>query len=413
MHNFFKKKHITWCFSFRRKQKPKAFTLLEMIIVMTAFFLLMVIIVQMYTKIVQIKYWVEARQTILQNSYYMIEKLNVELKDFGIDYEEYFNRKLVGCDGTQIDNNFVRDVDSNKANWYCDNFTAYGNQNSYINSDASRTPNLHKIYFCSSKTWYSWPDEVVIKEPNIQNGSWCFQALRFTTPARQAFWQYKNHFIDVKNDVDFLASAVNDNDDEDVWIWPKAIGDTKNIQELYFISQDKTERLLLRRALVASGDRDRNGIISGDIEHRYTLQMLRLKWFDAGENHNFDVNSPGLYDGKIDTRACDFSQGFICNGAPIDTTLYSGYNLPLDQNDGWVNLSEKNITLSDRGISIYPDTKWDYAWKQDAAQINPYIQLRFQSKLYGETRARRLWWSIDNFQITLQTTFNTRGVYTR
>ena len=40
--------------------------------------------------------------------------------------------------------------------------------------------------------------------------------------------------------------------------------------------------------------------------------MLRLKGFDAGTKHTFDDangdTNPGIYDGYIDTRACDVSQ---------------------------------------------------------------------------------------------------------
>jgi hypothetical protein len=61
--------------------------------------------------------------------------------------------------------------------------------------------------------------------------------------------------------------------------------------------------------MVESGDRNHDGIISGDSEKRYTLQILKLRGFDAGNKHNFDTsNSSGVYDGKIDTRACDYAQ---------------------------------------------------------------------------------------------------------
>ncbi|NOZ43955.1 MAG: prepilin-type N-terminal cleavage/methylation domain-containing protein [bacterium] len=109
----------------------RGFTLLEMIIVMTGFFLLLTIVIQMYMRLMRSKYDVEARQNILQESYFMLEKFNEEIKDFGIDYEEYYNRSLVGCDSNNRGNNFVRDVNSGVANAHCDRFTAYGNENSY------------------------------------------------------------------------------------------------------------------------------------------------------------------------------------------------------------------------------------------------------------------------------------------
>jgi len=81
------------------------------------------------------------------------------------------------------------------------------------------------------------------------------------------------------------------------------------VQELYLISQDGTRRIFLRRTLLDSGDRNGDGIISGDTEYFYTIEMLKLRGFDAGSDHNFNTSSSsGVYDGKIDTRACDYAQ---------------------------------------------------------------------------------------------------------
>lgn len=38
-----------------------------------------------------------ARQALIQQSYFALEKINTLLRDYSIDYEEYFNRQLVGC----------------------------------------------------------------------------------------------------------------------------------------------------------------------------------------------------------------------------------------------------------------------------------------------------------------------------
>jgi hypothetical protein len=39
----------------------------------------------------------EARQTVTKESYFFLEKIQVLSKDYTIDYEEYRNRKKVGC----------------------------------------------------------------------------------------------------------------------------------------------------------------------------------------------------------------------------------------------------------------------------------------------------------------------------
>ncbi len=117
-----KKKHPYY------RKKP-GFTILEVIIAITSFFLLLVVIVSIYTRMMKLKYNIQARTNIIQDSYMLGEKINLLLKDYTIDYEEYFNRKNVGCDSYET--NFLWNVGSGIDNGYCDLFTAYGNMNWY------------------------------------------------------------------------------------------------------------------------------------------------------------------------------------------------------------------------------------------------------------------------------------------
>jgi hypothetical protein len=48
--------------------------------------------------IIKFRYAFQARANLLENTYYMVERVNLLLKDYTVDYEEYFNRKNVGCD---------------------------------------------------------------------------------------------------------------------------------------------------------------------------------------------------------------------------------------------------------------------------------------------------------------------------
>lgn len=143
--------------------------------------------------------------------------------------------------------------------------------------------------------------------------------------------------------------------------------------------------------------------------------MLKLRSFDAGDRHNFDsTNSSGIYDGKIDTWACDIAQGFACRGASVGNTIYSGYKLPLDVNDGRVNLFDQDITINKRNLMVYPDRDPDYALADDSAQISPYFTLSLQSKLYSKIWLKRIKPNpIDSFQFTLQTSFGVKSVYTQ
>ena len=120
----------------------KGFTLLEVIIAMTLFFLLLTALINIYTKMLRLKYNIQARTNIVQDSYFAIEKINLMLKDYTIDYEEYFNRKNVGCDEYRA--NFERS--GGGADGYCNMFTAYGNQSNINQTESSK----REIYFCSS-----------------------------------------------------------------------------------------------------------------------------------------------------------------------------------------------------------------------------------------------------------------------
>jgi Tfp pilus assembly protein PilV len=91
-----------------RKKKVLGFTLLEVIIAITSFIVLLVAIINIYTKMMKLKYNIQARTNITQDAYFVVEKINLLLKDYTIDYEEYFNRKNVGCDSYTT--TFTRDA---------------------------------------------------------------------------------------------------------------------------------------------------------------------------------------------------------------------------------------------------------------------------------------------------------------
>lgn len=81
----------------------------------------------------------------------------------------------------------------------------------------------------------------------------------------------------MKHDVDNISGALGDADDVRVMKGPIGLLDNGNVKELYLISQDSKQRLLIRKTLVESGDWNRDGIVSGDSEHLYTLQLLKLR----------------------------------------------------------------------------------------------------------------------------------------
>lgn len=377
------------------KTKYQWFTLVEMIIAIVWFFILMVVVLAAYMQILNVRDSVDARQNLIQESYYTMEKFNIFLKDFRIDYEEYFNRGILWCNSSWTD--FSRDVSTG---WYCNIFTNYWNWN-----NTNWPSDEFSLYYCSSSSTASAPIYVFT---GWEWWAWTWCAISWY----QSFGQYEKMFRDVKNDVDTITSPVWDEDDENMGEWPDAILNSTWVQELYLISQDKTQRIFLRRFLVESWDRNWNWVISWDTEYRYNIQILRLKWLDAWSNHNFDItNSVWVYDWVVDTRVCDADYWFVCNWSWVWQS-YSWFSMPLDSNDWWVNLFPKNVTIADRNISVFPTKDPKYAWRE-GLQINPYFTINFNSKLYGEIRRKRIGDSIEDFNLNLQTTFNTKSVYTK
>ena len=359
----------------------------------------MVAILSAYRGILRFKYIFQAKASMLENTYYMMEKINVLLKDYTIDYDEYFNRTHVGCDGW-YQANFLWNV---WTNWYCDDFTFYGNGNSFNAASLS----WYGLYFCSSSTGYFINNEKAIQTPSGFS-TWCLST------GYQSFGQYAYQFYDMKKDSDDDGSVVKDSDDADLWKGPDSIINTTWVQELYLISPDRKNRVFLRRVLAGSGDWNKSGWQPAwDNELWYTLQILKLKWFDAGTLHNFDTTtSSGVYDGKIDTWACDYSQWFICNWTWIGN-LYSWYRLPINSNDGWINLFDKNLTVAGWNLALYPAKNPDFAWAEENMQINPYFTIFLKTKLYGEIWQSRLNEALSGFEFSLQTTFNIKDNYTK
>lgn len=131
-----------------------------------------------------------------------------------------------------------------------------------------------------------------------------------------------------------------------------------------------------------------------------------------------------MYDGVVDTRACDAQAGFMCGDSNRDgivndldtydsiSSIYSGYVLPLHEDDGWVNLFDDTVTVKDRNISITPTIDPFLAWGNDDVQINPSMTLLLENILYGGVWAKKVPAdTLQEFDITIQTSFAIKTFY--
>lgn len=332
-------------------KRNTTFTMIELLFVAVISAMIFTVVIILYIRMMAIKSEMEWKQTLIQSSYNMLERINVLMQNYTIDYEEYYNRSTQNCWWWV----WVWFWDVNKDGswwiWNCTQFTNYGNESS------------HPFGFYSTGFWIPWTDSI---------------------------W--------------------GTDDDYDNWDFNVAIPDNNSVQELYLISKDKKERLFMRRKFMWNAsytwvDLSKNY----KVDRLYGIQILRLRGFDAWKDHDF--NSLWMYDGKIDTWACDYSKGFICGGNSV-WWAYGNYKLPFNVDDWRVDFFPANLTVSSWNIEINPNKDPALAWNDLNVQINPYIKINLKTKLFAES-----WFSrmpikrLENYELDLQTTFNIKTNY--
>jgi type II secretory pathway pseudopilin PulG len=77
--------------------QKKSFTIVELLFVIIILSLILPTIFFTYSWVQRTKQEISIRQQLVQQSYELFERISVLMQDYTIDYEEYFNRKMVGC----------------------------------------------------------------------------------------------------------------------------------------------------------------------------------------------------------------------------------------------------------------------------------------------------------------------------
>ncbi len=404
----------------------KAFTLVEMIIAVTILWLILTTIFSIYFQMQKLRTDIFAKSLLVKNTNSLVEKLNLVIKNYTIDYEEYFNRRMRGCVWDNWWDGFTWNV---WTSWYCIDFTYYGNGSSV---DSNNTGN-HILYYCTSDTsdvswepkeqpwnndcegnnWdgVSWQNYIFWQNnSNLDAGSWCRENVGWDwnwDNKIQSFWEYKLQFWDVKKNADWYKWCKWDDDDTDLWIWPVAIGDNLHVKELYLISKDKKKRIFIRRKLISEEDFNNDWQITTG-ERLYKLQILKLRWFDIGSWHNWNNIWSTYNDGHIDTWACDAQEWFKCDG-PAIKGWFVWYNLPKDIDDWWVDLTTNDITVDNFDLAIFPTIDPNLAWQDTWVQIYPYIILRLTTSFYPQNYKTKLNpRELLKYKMNLQTTFSVK-----
>lgn len=330
------------------EMKKKGFTLFEIILALIIFSFIIGIIFDIYINVKKSEQNIANQQLLASQTNDFLDYLNDLSLDYTLDYEEYFNRTMSNC--TINPELFWNNV------WECDIFTQYWNAGIW-----------DIPYYCSS----NWDGQQSGYNYYYIDSIWCAQDWP------QYFYTYKWQFRNIRD------SNLDNWDDIFLWEWPIAIVNNTWVQELYLISKSWDHRVFFRRKFIKWVDVNGDWNITGKSESLYTIQMLKLRWFDAWVNHDFDTWNIFTYNWFIDTRACDTDNWFNCIWSIVWNGEFSWYTLASDWNDGRVDITDQKITISNWDIEVYP-AKDPYLSKNDTwYAVDPFIKISLTANMYG------------------------------
>ncbi|MDD2566174.1 MAG: prepilin-type N-terminal cleavage/methylation domain-containing protein [Candidatus Gracilibacteria bacterium] len=364
-------------------KKSKGFTLIEMIMVITLFAIIILIAFEAMGNIAVFRTRLASRLDIEQDLYYTTEMLSSEIKDFGgdIDYEEYFNRKMIGIQ---------------TGSGHYSNFSGFGN---YGSGSTPGTAGAYGDgpYLCLSGD--GTPMGVLgcaINSFNNYGSSTAGKPQRFGEYALQ-FIDYNSNASSDLGDENGDGNITGDDDDENIGQGQEAFTGNK-VEELYLIRKGKeNERMLLRlniikdpNALTGSTCTFPAGTGSGCLGN---IQILKLNGKDYGLDHSGSTNDSGQFDGRIDTRICN--NDFYCPKL---------YNIP-GSNEGRIDLLPDYINIKNIKFYVYPKKDYKFAWAESDpnTNINPYVKINIT---LGYARSKRKILKGINPEINITTTIN-------
>lgn len=169
--------------------KKRGFTLLEVTLVIVISSSILTTLYGIMTLLPKVKNTNDARQNLIQQTNDVIDSFARIFQDYTIDYEEYFNRQMVGCNSNKRGRNFQWSLN---ASGHCNEFTAYGNENSSrVQTDELKQ---HFLSYCSSNG--------VPGLLNFVNNCQSANLPNDRNLGRQSYGQYKWLFWDIRGDTD-------------------------------------------------------------------------------------------------------------------------------------------------------------------------------------------------------------------
>lgn len=373
----------------------KAFTLIEIIVWIL---IVSIVLLGWFQALSAVSIWKVRliQQTDIQKeSLYFTQRLFEMIKKWWtLDYEEYFNRKVI-WNTTYWSWHF--DVNSWFWNFW-DGWIVWSN--SYWDN----------FYYCIS--WDgAW---------NQMTWSWCYNNSLNTYNwsvewIQQRYGQYSYQFIDYNSnfdddlwDEDWNWEKIWDDDDEYLWDWPDVFTSWSDLTELYLISWNKKERTLFRWKVEKDPDSPywcvSNGINTNTFTWSWciwTIEYLKLEWRDWWMKHDLlSVADNTKFDWIIDTWMLDSNFAWA-----LDVVAWSS-------SINRIPLFPKTINVSEFKIYGYPNKDLWLSWKNDDLLLNvsPYVILKFKLKPSWISRKKIQW---DGKELDFSMTINLSDIYSQ
>jgi len=396
------------------KNKFSWFTLIEVLI---SILLFSIIITVWFKALASISVWkvkLIQKTDIEKQAFFTSEKFFELIKKWGtIDYEEYFNRKIVW---------------KTIQNWHYRDNTWFGNFWLWWNPGQAWIVNYWAwFYYCRSWDWQTywdsnadvdwklfeeWPSwDTLFKDwcKTQNNYNWVVADLNnFVndyTWSPQRYGQYSFQFIDYNAnkdndrwDINWDWSPIIDDDDENLWTGPTVFDVWEALPELYLIDLNKKERTLFRWTIIQDPD---DSINTCDTTIwwdwcLWNIEFLKLSWkdfwfkHDPSESDNFWLN-----DWVIDTWTVN--DEFSWETDKIASEWTNNYRQPIFPN---------TMNVKNAKFILYPNKDNNLAWKDDSSShssISPFVKI-YMTLTPSEKKKRAIAWKIP--EIKIATTIN-------
>ncbi|MDD3303029.1 MAG: prepilin-type N-terminal cleavage/methylation domain-containing protein [Candidatus Gracilibacteria bacterium] len=351
--------------------KKKAFTLVEILISITIFSFIITSGFYVFSNVSIGKVKLVEKTNIEKEAYYFSEKLFEEIKKGGvIDYEEYFNRRVVG-NTTYQSGHYLKDT--GYGNFGSGGIVGTTNYGDYIYLCRSRNGTSMGTGGCFNNTFNSYPGNVKTKPQRY--GEYSIQFIDYNSNKNNDTSKCLPAAGMKLGDENCDGSIVGDDDDENIGIGPETFDSSGAVQELYLISGDKKTRTLFRWNVSLDSNKPTSATCDFTTQSNPTgdgcfgqLEFIKLNAKDWGVNHNYSSPSNGLYDGITDTWVV--SPSFSGIGGIIAGSNTTNYRVPLFSD----TVSVKNVKFF-----LYPNRDLNLAWKDPMVTsiYSPYLRISY------------------------------------